>query len=77
MANEAPVVHIGENSPEQIAYKLFRDIAAVEGRDLFANGNHPVDREWILRTFCQCMLTVRAHANINSVVESFNPGRQR
>jgi hypothetical protein len=32
MAEAAPVVHIGENSPEQVAYNLLKDVAKAEGR---------------------------------------------
>ena len=30
MADQAPVVHIGENSPEEVALKLFRLVAVAE-----------------------------------------------
>ena len=32
---DAPVVNIGENSPEQVAYKLFNHIADVENKRLY------------------------------------------
>ncbi len=57
------VVHIGENSPEQVAYKLMQDIAKVESRRLDAsvedNGTQVADRKWILDVFAECILTVR------------------
>ena len=57
------VVHIGENSPEQVAYKLMQDIAKVESRRLDAasedNGTALADRKWILDAFAECILTVR------------------
>lgn len=59
MADEK-VVHIGDNSPEQVAYKLLQDIAKCEGMDLFADGKKIVaSREWILSTYAQCLMTVR------------------
>jgi hypothetical protein len=36
MADAAPVVHNGENSPQQIAYKLLLLIAAKEGHPVAA-----------------------------------------
>jgi hypothetical protein len=57
MANEA-VVHIGENSPQQVAYRLMHDIAAVEGKSLHRNpsqGYQQADRKWILNTYAECV----------------------
>jgi len=56
---DAPVVHIGENSPQQVAYKLMERIAVSEGKVLYSSstGGHP-DREWILSTYAQCLQTV-------------------
>jgi hypothetical protein len=55
-------VHIDENSPEAVAYRLLRDIAAVEGR-IFErytrDGRAPVDRKWILDTYRECMRAVQ------------------
>ncbi|HEY2872871.1 MAG TPA: hypothetical protein VGJ56_13190 [Reyranella sp.] len=55
-------VHIGENSPEQVAYKLFRHIAFVEGKKVEGRMNDsspPADRKWILTTYWECVRTVR------------------
>ena len=51
MADDA-VVHTGGNTPEQVAYKLLHDIAAIEGKAL-------PDRRWLLDTYAECLLTVR------------------
>lgn len=56
---ESNVVHIGENSPEEVAYKLFTHISNVEKRALYPNSDKPADREWILKTYAQCIYTVR------------------
>jgi hypothetical protein len=59
---DAPIVHIGENSPEQVAYRLFRDIAHVEDKLLDASERNPqkvADRKWILDTFAECLNAVR------------------
>jgi hypothetical protein len=62
MAEQAPVVHIAENSPEQVAYKLLQTIASNEGKSL---GNSPVsgaasaDRKWLLDTYAECLQAVK------------------
>jgi len=56
------VVHIGENSPEHVAYKLMEKIADVEGRHL-RHSDRPdkiANRKWILDTYAECIRTVRA-----------------
>jgi hypothetical protein len=61
MAEAAPVVHIGENSPEQIAYKLFDHIVRVERQDLYPDrGEQGATRKWILDTYAECLLAVKA-----------------
>jgi hypothetical protein len=41
MADAPAVVHIGENSPEQVAYRLTHDIASIEKRVLHhTSGGH-------------------------------------
>ena len=73
MADAAPVVHIGENSPEQVAYNLMSMIMNVENRDSFGHGKAPVDREWVLRTYAQCIRAIRVPNMINDVVKEFQP----
>ena len=63
----SPVVHLGENSPEQVAYKLMRDIALAEGIGLgipnsprcVPNGSGLPNRKWILETYSECLAAVR------------------
>ena len=52
------VVHMGENSPEYVAYKLLVDIANVENKTLH-RGNEAATREYILTTYAQCFRVVR------------------
>jgi hypothetical protein len=59
MTDETMIRIFGENSPEQIAYKLMHDIAKCEGKKLSGNGNWNASREWVLGTFAQCLMTVR------------------
>ena len=62
---DAPVVHIGENSPEYVAYQLMLDIAECEGKRFskpapgYGSGISVVDRDWILNTYRQCLRAVR------------------
>ena len=55
------------NSPEQIAFKLLEKIAKVEKKHLsepmgtMAYGWSMADREWILKTYGQCLNTVSGH----------------
>ena len=59
---ETTDVHIGENSPEQVAYKLFRDIATIEKRSLSGNSSQgwtAADRKYVLDTYAECLNTVQ------------------
>jgi hypothetical protein len=54
------VVHIGENSPEEIAFKLLQIIAEAEDRPLnWSEKRKPADREYVLSTYAQCVKVVR------------------
>ena len=65
------VVHTGGNTPEQVAYKLMHDIAAIEGKTLLTTTGAPgapssgrggkdlPDRKWLLDTYAECLLAVR------------------
>lgn len=58
---DAPVVHIGENSPEEVAYKLLKDIANVERKNLYYSSKETdktASREGILKTYVECMKAV-------------------
>ncbi len=45
-------VHIGENSPENIAYKLYHDIVGIEGGVR--------DRKSLLDLYAECLVTVKS-----------------
>ena len=55
------VVHIGENSPEEVAHKLFRTIASNEGKTIGhgPQGVATADRKWVLSTYAECLTVVR------------------
>ena len=53
MANDAPIVHIGENSPEYVALLLMNLINGAE--------KHPQrTRKDILDLYAECLLAVRS-----------------
>lgn len=52
------VVHIGANSPEQVAYKLAIDIAKAEGK-YETYGVFSADRQYILDTYAEALKTVK------------------
>lgn len=58
-------VHIGENSPQQVAYKLMQDIAKVERKILYNSVNPSsdttADRKWILDTYSECLSAVQGN----------------
>ena len=53
-------VYVGDNSPEQIAYKLLQAIAFAEGKSLQAGmTGHKPDRAYILSTYWECWRVVQ------------------
>ena len=62
MADAAPVIHIAENTPEQVAYRLMVGIAAAENkpnRNVGDNVYVVADRKWLLNTYAECLKAVR------------------
>lgn len=54
----ADSVYIGENSPEQVAYKLMFGIAQAEGKKI--NAGHVIEkREWVLKAYYDCLMAVQ------------------
>jgi hypothetical protein len=62
MADET-IVHLGDNSPEQVAYKLMREVAAVERITIGGGDLQPqwtrAGRAWILNTYQECLYAVK------------------
>ncbi len=62
MADTNTTVHIGENSPEEVAYKLLERIAYVEGKGIRSGVSAPptkADRAYILTTYEECIHVVK------------------
>ena len=60
---EQTVMHIGENSPEHVAYRLMKDVALVEKKALHASPGSDqtsADHAWILDTYAECVRAVKA-----------------
>jgi hypothetical protein len=63
--SEKPVVHIGENSPEEVAFRLFKMIADVEKKATYGSmgdlspGWTTADKSYILKTYGECISAVR------------------
>jgi hypothetical protein len=55
------VLHIGENSPEHVAFKLMEIIAAAESKELrsVVAGPPKIDRTWLLDTYAECLRVTR------------------
>lgn len=62
------VVHLGENSPEHVAFKLLQVVAGAEKKELYGlvNGDQLADRKWILSTYRECLKTVKGHLTPNN-----------
>lgn len=69
--SDKTTVHIGENSAEEVAFKLFGIIASVENRELYGHGKRPVDREYVLRTYAQCLQVAKMPGLIEDILKSY------
>ncbi len=54
MTEKPPVVHIGENSPERVAYTLMRHVIKAENIS-----PDQIDRDLILDIYAECLIAVR------------------
>jgi hypothetical protein len=61
---DRPVVHLGENSPEEVAFKLMRLIGTAENKNTSVNAA-TADRKWVLDTYAECLEAVRGHRSIS------------
>jgi hypothetical protein len=67
MADSA-VVHIGENSPEQVAYKLLLHMASIDGFTLQGLGDRPT-KEWLIKNYSTCLSAVQNPGNPQYALE--------
>lgn len=68
--SEMAVVHIGENSPEYVAFRLMQEVLQVENKLLHPSEESPqkvASRKLILDTYAECLNAVRnPHARVAS-----------
>lgn len=63
---ENTTVHIGENSPEQVAYRLLQDVLHMEKKTTLPHmasrdsGGTLTDRKYLLDAYAECLIAVRA-----------------
>lgn len=65
--SDQTTVHFAENSPEHVAYKLMGLIANAEKINLAGMGTNS-NREWILKTYMQCLMSVKTPEYPNDVL---------
>ena len=63
--SDTPVVHIGENSPEHVAYRLLRDLMTAEDRGIRDTSKNRVDRKWLLDTYAECLYAANGHRDFD------------
>jgi hypothetical protein len=74
MADTNTVVHIGENSPEQVAFKLLHEVAKAEDVTLVGTGSgrgKAPDRAWLLNTFAECLHAARGYRTFDEPPAGF------
>ena len=57
-----PIVKVGENSPEQVAFQLLRMVATIERVSLSGEATadlRPATKAWLLNTYTDCIHVVR------------------
>ena len=66
MAGDNTVVNLGENSPEQVAFKLLQLVANAEKKQLQSvmSASANSDRKWILDTYVECLQAVKGSRRI-------------
>jgi hypothetical protein len=59
---DTPIVNVVENSPEHVAFLLFREIAKSEKKNIInppQAATEAADRKWILDTYAECLRAVK------------------
>lgn len=49
----------GDNSPEYVAFMLFKILADIESKELRRGYPNTADRNWVLDTYAECLDVVR------------------
>ena len=66
MAGEI-VTHIGENSPEEVAYKLLERVAFIENMEIagLQGSRQATSRKWLLDTYAECLHAVKGYRQVS------------
>ena len=67
--SDKSTVHIGENSPEQIAYRLYHEIMRTEDKVPYRptdGSEKQADRKYLLDLYSECIDAVRGHRTVKS-----------
>lgn len=67
--SDKTVVHIGENSPEQVAFKLLQIMANIEGLTLYPSENC-ASKEWVLKNYSACLRAVQNPGNTEYSIDA-------
>jgi hypothetical protein len=74
--SDTPVVHIGENSPEEVAFKLMEKVARLEKKIFYHSSERTqdstADRQWLLDTYAECLHAVRGYREFRDAREFRN-----
>lgn len=67
MSDVKTTAYFGEGSPEAIALKLLKEVAAAEDKELTIGGvaNTKPDRAWILDTYHECLAAAKGYRQPN------------
>ena len=59
---DASEIHIHSNSAEEVAFKLLKTIALIQGKAIhpLPQGSSAYDKKWLLDTYAECLLAVRS-----------------
>jgi hypothetical protein len=70
--SESTTVHMGENSPEHVAFRLMTLIGNCEGKNFNRNAStgNLADRDWVLRTYAKCLYTVKNPSYVGEVFKA-------
>ncbi|AZO81824.1 MULTISPECIES: hypothetical protein [unclassified Bosea (in: a-proteobacteria)] len=57
MSDVKTTAYFGEGSPQAVAFKLLKEVAYAESKELSVSGaaDSKPDRKWILDTFAECL----------------------
>ncbi len=59
---EESIAHGGDNTAEQVAFKLFKVIAALEDQHIpgISEGHNVPDRKYVLNRYAECLRAVKS-----------------